>query len=125
MKKPRAFFALALGVAVFGLPAISGAQAPLPIASPNRTPAVQLVPPNVPPPGHAPVAARPPVAAAAPAADEEKQAMFALIAEIAAQQALMAEQQQVIDAKLTVIAENLRIARIYVSRGGGASASPK
>jgi hypothetical protein len=50
---------------------------------------------------------------------DDAQAVAALAAEIAKQQAVILENQKVIDAKLAVIAENLRIAKIYVSRGGG------
>ncbi len=56
----------------------------------------------------------------AQATPDETRAMLALNQEIANQVALIADNQKQIDAKLAVIAENLRIARIYVSRGGGA-----
>ena len=49
----------------------------------------------------------------------DEQAMAQLIAEIAAQQAKLAENQQVIDQKIATIEENMRLARIFVSRGGG------
>jgi hypothetical protein len=56
---------------------------------------------------------------AAQASFEESKIIAQLAAEIAAQQAAILENQKMIDAKLAAIAENLRIARIYVSRGGG------
>ncbi len=43
-----------------------------------------------------------------------------LVAEVRAQQITMAENQTKIDAKLTEIAEELRVARIFISRGGKA-----
>lgn len=49
----------------------------------------------------------------------EEQALAQLVAEIAGQQAKFAANQQVIDQKLAVIEENVRVARIFVSRGGG------
>jgi hypothetical protein len=51
-----------------------------------------------------------------------------LVEEIARQQATIVENQVQIDAKIAVIAENIRLARIFVSRGGGSSggnAQPK
>ena len=48
----------------------------------------------------------------------DEQAIAQLIAEIAAQQAKLAANQQVIDQKLATIEENMRLARIFVSRGG-------
>ncbi len=49
----------------------------------------------------------------------DEQALVQLVTEIAGQHAKIAANQQAIDQKVAVIAENLRIARIYVSRGGG------
>ena len=43
----------------------------------------------------------------------------ALLIDVAAQQAVQAENQAKIDLKLAAIGENLRLARIYVGRGGG------
>jgi hypothetical protein len=57
----------------------------------------------------------------AQAAPDEAQAVAAVAAEIAKQQALILENQKQMDAKITVITENLRIAKIYVSRGGGSN----
>jgi hypothetical protein len=42
-----------------------------------------------------------------------------VIDEITKQQAVIVENQTQIDAKLAVIAEDLRVARIFVGRGGG------
>jgi hypothetical protein len=52
----------------------------------------------------------------APAA--EQQSIIAVIKEIRIQQASIAENQAKIDAKLAALAEAIRIARIYSSRGG-------
>jgi hypothetical protein len=48
----------------------------------------------------------------------EQQPVIAVIKEIQAQQASIAENQAKIDAKLAALAEAIRIARIYSSRGG-------
>ena len=45
-----------------------------------------------------------------------------LIAEIAKQQAQVAANQVKIDEKLALIAENVRLARIFAGRGGGVAA---
>ena len=50
--------------------------------------------------------------------DREQQQVAALAKEIQAQQAAIAENQTKIDAKLTTIAETLRLARIYAGRVG-------
>jgi len=55
-------------------------------------------------------------------APAEDQALAQLVAEIAAQQAKMVANQQAIDKKLAVIEENIRVAWIFVSRGGKGSA---
>jgi hypothetical protein len=55
----------------------------------------------------------------------DEQAIAQIVAEIAAQQAKMEANQQVIDQKLAVIEENMRLARIFVSRGGPAGAQKK
>ncbi len=44
-------------------------------------------------------------------------AFTALLAEVVAQQAAIVDNQTKIDAKLATIAENVRVARIFVSRG--------
>jgi hypothetical protein len=49
----------------------------------------------------------------------DEAAIAALIDEVAAQQTLLAENQTKIEAKLVTIAEDVRLARIYVARGGG------
>ena len=49
----------------------------------------------------------------------EQQQIAALVAEIAQQQAKIVDNQKQVDEKLATIAENLRVAKIYVSRGGG------
>jgi hypothetical protein len=54
---------------------------------------------------------------AAPASPQDQQ-MLALVKEVQAQQALMAENQAKIEAKLVTVAEAVRIARIYSSRSG-------
>jgi hypothetical protein len=51
-------------------------------------------------------------------APAEEQALAALVTEIAAQQVKIVANQQAIDQKLAVIEENIRLARIFVSRGG-------
>jgi hypothetical protein len=48
----------------------------------------------------------------------EQQPIIAVINEIRIQQASIAENQAKIDAKLAALAEAIRIARIYSSRGG-------
>ena len=49
-------------------------------------------------------------------------ALTALLNDVTAQQATIAENQAKIDAKLAAIAENVRLARIFVGRGGGKAA---
>jgi hypothetical protein len=61
--------------------------------------------------------------APAPAAEpsketEREQQIVALAKEVQAQQALIAENQTKIDAKMAKIAEVLRLAKIYTSRSG-------
>lgn len=53
------------------------------------------------------------------AAANEQQQLAALVTEIAQQQVKIVENQKQLDEKLAVVAENLRVAKIYVSRGGG------
>ena len=57
-----------------------------------------------------------PIAAQAPAADEQK--VRALISEVQAQAAQIADNQTKIDSKLVEITETLRTARIFAGRGG-------
>ena len=52
-------------------------------------------------------------------AGSEEATMAALFAEIGAQQAAIGQNQDKIEAQLATIAEDIRIARIYVGRGGG------
>ena len=52
-------------------------------------------------------------------ASSEDAALNALFQEVSAQQQTFAVNQAKIDEKLAVISENLRVARIYVGRGGG------
>ena len=49
----------------------------------------------------------------------EEQAILQIVAEIAGQQARIAANQKAIDEKIAAIEENVRVARIFVSRGGG------
>jgi hypothetical protein len=49
----------------------------------------------------------------------DEQAITQLVTEVAAQQTKILTNQQAIDQKIALIEENLRVARIYVSRGGG------
>jgi hypothetical protein len=62
--------------------------------------------------------------ATAPAADDAKekqqqtQKVLALVKEVQGQQKTIAENQGKIDEKLVTIAEAVRLARIYASRGG-------
>ena len=58
-------------------------------------------------------------APAAEAPDAVQQQVLAIAREIRAQQAAIAENQAKFDAKLATIAEALRVARIFSSRGGG------
>lgn len=52
-------------------------------------------------------------------AGREDAALAAMLTEIAAQQNAIADNQTKIDEKFAAIAENVRVARIFVSRGGG------
>ena len=49
----------------------------------------------------------------------EDPAVTILLNEVAAQQAELTDNQAKIDAKLATITESVRVARIFVSRGGG------
>lgn len=49
----------------------------------------------------------------------DEQAIAQLVNEIAGQQTKILTNQQAIDQKVALIEENLRVARIYISRGGG------
>jgi len=52
-------------------------------------------------------------------AGAEDAPVAALLSDVAAQQAVISDNQTKIDAKLAGIAESVRVARIFVSRGGG------
>ena len=52
-------------------------------------------------------------------AGDSPEAIQALITELAAQQTAITENQTKIDLKLAAITEDLRVARIFVARGGG------
>ena len=60
-----------------------------------------------------------PAAEAPDASRQEEQQILAVAKEVQAQQAAIAENLAKMDAKLATIAESLRIARIYATRGGG------
>ena len=62
-----------------------------------------------------------PASAQAPATDAPDPQVLALLKEVQAQQLQLAQNQANIDAKLVVIAEAARTARIFSSRGGGGS----
>ena len=49
----------------------------------------------------------------------DEQAIVQIVTEIAGQHAKIAANQQAIGLKVAAIEENLRVARIYISRGGG------
>lgn len=51
-------------------------------------------------------------------APEDQKRLEALIKEVQAQQIVIGENQARIDAKLATLAETIRVARIYSSRGG-------
>lgn len=112
MKQPHRNVAALLGstllLGTLLLPQASHGQSDI-LPPPNTLPATAPVAPR--PVAPVPVAARPAVAATA-----EETALAALVAEVVQQQAKIVENQRLIDDKLAVIAENLRLARIYVSR---------
>lgn len=117
MKQPRRNLIATAGCALLAgalvMPSIALGQADiLPPVTPAR-PAAPAAP-------AAPTYSAPaPAAPAAPVTrpvNPDDAAILALAAEVVQQQAKLAENQKAIDEKLAVIAENLRIARIYVSR---------
>ena len=57
------------------------------------------------------------LAAQSPVADDQKQ-LEAMLQDVQAQQLEIAENQTKIDAKLALVADAIRVARIYSSRGG-------
>ena len=62
-----------------------------------------------------------PTWAQAPAASAPDPQVLALLKEVQAQQAQLAQNQASIEAKLTAVAEAVRVARIYSSRSGSAT----
>ena len=58
-------------------------------------------------------------AAEPPNASQPDQQVLAVVREVQKQQVAIAENQTKIEAKVAAIAESLRVARIYSSRGGG------
>ncbi|MEY2483352.1 MAG: hypothetical protein QOK24_1880 [Verrucomicrobiota bacterium] len=58
------------------------------------------------------------VSATAAEPSKESQQVMALVKEVQAQQAAIADNQTKIDAKLVTVAEAIRLARIYASRSG-------
>ena len=50
---------------------------------------------------------------------QEEAALEQVLADVAAQQGLIAENQTKIDEKVALVAEEVRIARIYAGRAGG------
>ena len=60
-----------------------------------------------------------PAAEAPGASQPQEQQILAAIKQVQNQQATLAENQAKIDAKVATIAEALRVARIFSSRGGG------
>jgi hypothetical protein len=112
MKQPRRIlFAAAGGALLIGallLPQSSSGQSDL-LPPPNTLAPAQPVRPAAPVPRNAA-----PVPGLGGGLDDT--AIASLVAEVVEQQAKLAENQKVIDEKLAIIAENLRIARIYVSR---------
>ncbi len=59
-----------------------------------------------------------PFRGAEPTAAGQDEQLAALVKELQAQNAAIAENQEAIEAKLTTIAETVRVARIYASRAG-------
>lgn len=54
-----------------------------------------------------------------PSTQQQEQQIITVAKQVQDQQAAIADNQVKIEAKLAAIAENLRVARIYSSRGGG------
>lgn len=52
-------------------------------------------------------------------AGSDEAALAALVTEITAQQAQIAENQTKIENQIAVVAEDIRVARLFVARGGG------
>lgn len=112
MKQPRRIlFAVTGGALVLCALVPSASQAQSDLLPPPNT----LAPATKPAPAAAPKASAAPVAFA-PDRGAEDAAVATLLAVVVEQQTKLAENQKLIDDKLALIAENLRIARIYVSR---------
>ena len=56
--------------------------------------------------------------AQSPANDEQQRQLEAILKQVQAQQLQIAENQTKIDEKLATLAESIRVARLYSSRGG-------
>jgi len=56
--------------------------------------------------------------AQSPANDEQQRQLEAMLKQVQAQQIQIAENQAKIDEKLATLAESIRVARLYSSRGG-------
>jgi len=54
----------------------------------------------------------------------DEEAIAQIVAEIATQHAKIVSNQKAMDDKLAAIEENMRLARIFVARGGGNAAKP-
>ena len=57
-------------------------------------------------------------------AETEEATIASLLTELSAQQAAIGQNQDKIETQLAVIAEDIRIARIFVGRGGGKVTAP-
>ena len=69
--------------------------------------------------GCALLAAQVPITVAAAESEADARAIAALVPELLAQQKAITDNQGKIDLRLAEVAEELRTARIFVSRGGG------
>jgi hypothetical protein len=56
--------------------------------------------------------------AQSPANDDQQRQLEAMLKQVQAQQLQIADNQAKIDAKLATLAESIRVARLYSSRGG-------
>ena len=55
----------------------------------------------------------------------DEPSLLTVVGELKAQQVQISENETKIEAKLTSLAETIRVARIFMSRGGGAHKIPK
>src|SRR4051794_3028548 len=109
MQKPRRILAATMAGAL----AVGAVFTPRPTQGQSDL----LPPPNLLAPARpAPAQARPAATVAAAPINAEDPFVTTLVGDVVEQQVKIAENQKLIDEKLAVIAENLRIARIYVSR---------